>query len=164
MLSLFHVSASVALLATALAVTRVNAVHALLHLIVSVLAAGGVMLSIGAPLAAALQVLLYAGAILVLFVFVVMLIHPGTGASRQEKSWMAPRHWIVPTLMSGLVLAVLWRHFAPVDLGEPAAEPHVKDVGVQFYGPYLLAVELGSFLLLAGLVSAWRIARPVDPK
>lgn len=159
MFSLFHVSAAISLLATAIAVTRVNAIHALLNLIVSVLAAAGVMLSIGAPLAAALQVLLYAGAILVLFVFVVMLIQPGTGAT--EREWLEPRHWLVPGLLSALVLAALLRHLGLVDRGQTPIALDVKQVGLRFYGPYLLVVELGSFLLLAGLVSAWRIGRPV---
>ena len=67
---LFYISAAVALAATILAMTRTNAIHALIYLIVSLLAIAVIFFLIGAPFAAALEVVIYAGAIMVLFVFV----------------------------------------------------------------------------------------------
>ena len=75
---LFYVAATIALLATGLALTRANAAHALIYLIVSLLAVAVVFFLVGEPFAAALEIVIYAGAIMVLFVFVIMMIGPAT--------------------------------------------------------------------------------------
>ena len=82
----------VAVVASLLVVTRSNAVHALLYLIVSLLGAAVVFSTLGAPFAAALEVILYAGAIMVLFVFVLMMLDLRGGAIERERSWLAGRH------------------------------------------------------------------------
>ena len=66
----FYTAATVALVATVMAMTRANAIHALIYLIVSLLAVAVIFFLIGAPFAAALEIVIYAGAIMVLFVFV----------------------------------------------------------------------------------------------
>ena len=68
-ISLFYVAATVALIATIFAMTRINAIHALIYLIVSLLAVAVIFYLIGAPFVAALEIVIYAGAIMVLFVF-----------------------------------------------------------------------------------------------
>ena len=73
-----------------------DAVHALLYLIVSLLAVALVFFTLGAPFVAALEVIVYAGAIMVLFVFVVMMLNLGPSAAEQERRWLAPRTWVGP--------------------------------------------------------------------
>ena len=82
MLIVFYIAGAVAILATVLMLTRLNAVHALLYLVVSLLAVAVVFYTLGAPFVAALEVIIYAGAIMVLFVFVVMMLNLGEQASR----------------------------------------------------------------------------------
>ena len=77
---LFYLSSAVAVAATLMMVTRLKAVHALLYLIVSLLAVALIFYVIGAPFVAALEVIIYAGAIMVLFLFVVMLMNLGRRA------------------------------------------------------------------------------------
>ena len=77
MLAVFYISAVVALVATLIAITRRHAVHALLYLIASLLAIAVVFYTLGAPFMAALELIIYAGAIMVLFVFVIMLLNAG---------------------------------------------------------------------------------------
>ena len=72
-LGLFYIAATVSLISTVLAVTRYNAAHALIYLIISLLASAIIFYLVGAPFAAVLEVVIYAGAIMVLFVFVIML-------------------------------------------------------------------------------------------
>ncbi|MFC4253026.1 NADH-quinone oxidoreductase subunit J [Sinimarinibacterium flocculans] len=157
---LFSTCAAIAVLATALAISRPDPVHALLNLIVSLLATAGVMFSLGAALAAALQVLVYAGAIMVLFVFVVMLLNAGPEARERERRLLRPRYWLLPSAMCAVLLAqLLYGMATPAVAPAAGIAVEAKAVGIRFYGPYLLAVELGSFLLLAGLVAAWRIGR-----
>ena len=81
---------AVAIVSTALMITRLNAVHALLYLIVSLLAVAVVFYTLGAPFVAALEVIIYAGAIMVLFVFVVMMLNLGDEAARAERALSSP--------------------------------------------------------------------------
>jgi NADH-quinone oxidoreductase subunit J len=67
-LALFYLAAGISLVSTILAVTRVNATHALIYLIISLLASAIIFYLVGAPFAAVLEVVIYAGAIMVLFV------------------------------------------------------------------------------------------------
>lgn len=162
MITLFYGASAVALAATLLAITRAHAVHALLYLITSFLGVAGMIAALGAPFAAMLEVVVYAGAIMVLFVFVVMLLNLGPGVAYQERRWLRARYWIGPGLLCGLLfaqlLSLLWTQ-GGVGSG---AEIGPKAVGIALMGPYLLAVELGSMLLLAALISAYHIGRP-DP-
>jgi len=83
----FYLMALVAIVSTVRVVTNANPVHALLSLIVSLLAVAGMFLTIGAPFAAALEVIVYAGAIMVLFVFVVMMLNLGQHTVKQDSKW-----------------------------------------------------------------------------
>ena len=89
----FVISALVAVAATAMVITRRSAVHALFYLVVSLLAVAVIMYILGGPFVAALEVIIYAGAIMVLFVFVIMLIG-------HENVAVPPRSWIGPSLLA----------------------------------------------------------------
>ncbi|MGH8442449.1 MAG: NADH-quinone oxidoreductase subunit J [Nevskiaceae bacterium] len=160
----FYFAATVALFCTVYTVTSRNPVHALLYLIVSLLAVAVIFFLFGAPFAALLEVIVYAGAIMVLFVFVVMMLNLGDAAEREARLF-APRVWIGPSLMALVLLAeILWLLIQGGGAIEPAASPFgtevtVKQVGIAMYGPYLLAVELASMLLLGALVAAFHLAR-----
>ncbi|KPV40494.1 NADH dehydrogenase [Thiohalorhabdus denitrificans] len=155
----FYLSALIALAATLRVVTAANAVHALLYLVVSLLAVALVFFVLGAPFAAALEVIIYAGAIVVLFVFVVMMLNLGEEAEQQERSWLRPGIWWGPGLLAALLFIelVLLLTGAVHSTGGAMVAP--KAVGIALYGPYLLAVELGAFLLLGGLVGAYHLGR-----
>ena len=83
----FYSAALVAILATLGVVTGKNPVHALLNLIVSLLAVAMIFFAIGAPFAAVLEIIVYAGAIMVLFVFVEMMLCLGRPTEQQERYW-----------------------------------------------------------------------------
>ena len=151
--AVFALSALVAVAATVLVITRRNAVHALLYLVVSLLAVAVIMFLLGAAFVAALEVIIYAGAIMVLFVFVIMLIgHEGIA--------MNPRAWIGPSVLSAVLLAELVWVLAGGHLtSSPVTEIGPKQVGIALFGPYLLGAEMAAFLLLAGLVGAFHLGR-----
>jgi NADH-quinone oxidoreductase subunit J len=155
-----YLEATVAVIATLLAITNYNPLHALLYLIVSLLAVAMVFFNLGAPFAGILEVIVYAGAIMVLFVFVVMLLNLGKATVDQERRWLRPRSWIGPGLLSLGLLAELGRVLA--QRGDDALAGQAiaaTQVGMALYGPYILAVELASMLLLAGLVTAFHLGR-----
>lgn len=160
---LFYIAGAVAVLASLLVITRSHAVHALLYMIVSLLAVSLVFVSLGAPFLAALEVIVYAGAIMVLFIFVIMMLNVGPQSSAQESQWLEPGAWTGPALLSALLLGLLI--FVLSTHGVPGLEGVVvspADVGRAAFGPYLIAVELAAILLLAGLVGAYHIGRKED--
>ena len=114
MVTAFYIASAVAVVATTMVIINVNVVHALLYLVVSLLAAAIVFYVLGAPFAAALEVIVYAGAIMVLFVFVVMMLNLGEAAARQERQWLAPGIWIGPAGLSAVLLGelvyLLWQN------------------------------------------------------
>ncbi len=159
--AIFYISATVAVAATAMVITRHSAIHALLYLIVSLLAVALVFFVLGAPFVAALEVIIYAGAIMVLFVFVMMMLNIGPQRTVQERQWLSPGAWIGPVVL-GLILAAeviyVLRHVDARLPGGSAVLP--EQVGAALFGTYLLAVELASLLLMAGLVGAYHLGRP----
>ncbi len=158
MASIFYISAAIAILTTLLAITRANAIHALLNLIVSLLAVAVIFFVLGAPFIAALEVIIYAGAIMVVFVFAVMMVNAGDDVMTQERRWLQPAGWIVPAICSAILLGQIVYVLLSgktAALGTGMVSP--KQVGIALYGPYLLGVELASMLLLSGLVGAYHL-------
>ncbi len=160
-LILFYITSAVAVFSTVMMVTRLNAVHGLLYLILSLLAVGVIFFLLGAHFAAVLEVIIYAGAIMVLFVFVIMMLNQGQQTIDQERAWLQPGIWIGPSLLAIILFAeMVWviMHGGNAETGQVV---NSKQVGVSLYGPYLLAVELASMLLLAGLVGAYHLGQPM---
>ena len=156
----FYIASLVAVISTFMVITRKNAVHALLYLVVSLLSVALIFFLLGAPFVAALEVIIYAGAIMVLFVFVIMMLNLGPQSAETEKQWLVPGIWVGPSVLTAILAAeliyVLGRgQLRPSDI-------HVvtpKQVGMTLLGPYVLGVELASLLLLAGLVGAFHLGR-----
>ncbi len=167
----FYFAALLAIVASLKVVTGKNTVHALLYLVVSLLAVAVCFYLMGAPFAAGLEVIVYAGAILVLFVFAIMMFGLG-----QDETLHAPsvdgriygtkvnkfNLWFGPFLLALLLLTEL---VYAINSGEIQAKLtsntiDAKQVGILLYGPYLLAVEIASFLLLAGLIGGYHFAKP----
>jgi NADH-quinone oxidoreductase subunit J len=154
----FYIASSVAVVSTALMLTRLHIVHALLYLIVSLLGVAVVFYLLGASFVAALEIIVYAGAIMVLFVFVVMMLNLGAAAAEVEKRWLTPRIWVGPVVLASILITeVLYLvRGSTAGLGAGGVEP--KQVGIALFGPYLIGVELASLLLLAGLVGAYHLS------
>lgn len=158
--AIFYISASVAVVSTAMALSRQNAVHALLYLIVSLLSVALIFFILGAPFAAALEVIIYAGAIMVLFVFVIMMLNLGPPAIETERQWLRPKIWIGPVLLSSVLMAELVFVISHTNFHSAGIhEIDSRALGLALFGPYVLGVELASILLLAGLVGAYHLAR-----
>lgn len=156
----FYLCGLVAVLTTLRVITHTNPVHALLYLIISLLAVAGVFFSLGAYFAGALEIIVYAGAIMVLFVFVVMMLNLGESVQAQEREWLKPTVWIGPGVLSLVLLGVMIYAIRSVnDQGIDGTMIDAKAVGISLFGPYVLGVELASMLLLAGLVVAYHIGR-----
>src|SRR5258708_3065936 len=149
---IFYIAGAVAVISTIVMLTRLNLVHALLYLIVSLLAVAVDFFALGAPFAAALEAIVYAGAIRVFFLFVVMMLNIGRPATETERQWLTPGIWTGPVILASILMieVVYLARTASASLGTGATGP--KQVGIALFGPYMIGVELASMLLLAGVV------------
>src|SRR5690606_7640376 len=100
MIILFYIASIVAVVSTLMVITRLSAIHALLYMIVSLLSIAVIFFIAGAPFIAALEVIIYAGAIMVLFVFAVMMLNLGDKSVEHEKHLLSGKMWIGPSILS----------------------------------------------------------------
>ncbi len=157
--TIFYITAAVAIISSLLAITNKNPIHALLYLILSLLSISVIFYTLGAPFIAALEVIVYAGAIMVLFIFVVMMLNVGL-QEEQENKWLTPQMFLIPSILAAallvlFVIALKDFHFEK----HPAIVVGPKEVGISLFTTYLIAVELSAILLLAGIVGAYHLGK-----
>jgi NADH-quinone oxidoreductase subunit J len=155
---LFYIAAAVTFFATLRVITHVHPVHALLYLVVALIALALIFYLLGAQFAAALEIIIYGGAIMVLFIFVVMLLGPL--AVERERTWLTPDAWVGPSILALVLLAEVGYLIAVGDhTASVVAETRQKGISIALYGPYIIGVELASMLLLPGLIGAYHLGR-----
>lgn len=163
---MFYILGAIAVIATLLAITRRNPVHAVIFLVNSFFALALLFYLLGAPLVAAWEVIIYAGAIMVLFLFIIMMleISPGQEADR----FGANRYqWIPILLLAGALgtCTLLLTGLDPVTAeGIPRWYASPRDFGYVLFKEYALAVEVVSFQLLFAAVGAFYVGRPERKK
>ena len=170
-LLLFYLFAAIAVGASLMVVLGRNPMHSVLLLIVSFAALAGLYVGLEAPFAAVVQIIIYAGAIMVLFLFVVMLLN----AHREDEAPAGGAGLLARPLRLGAALAVLlvaelaWALTRAARGGEtllqagagadPAALQSVRTVGNVLYTEYSLAFEVTSILIIVAMVGAVVLAR-----
>ena len=156
---IFYLLGLVTVAATVLAITRSNLVHAVVFLVVSFFGTAMLFYLLGAPFVAILEVIIYAGAIMVLFLFIIMMLRPekprGNGGS-------LVRRWLPALVLAGVTLAImiLLMVAAPgsaTPLAAAMASP--LEFGRALYQRHWFAVEVASFLLFVALVGALYLGR-----
>jgi NADH-quinone oxidoreductase subunit J len=153
----FYIAACVAIISTILAISGRNAIHSLLFLILSLLSISVIFYLLSAPFIAALEVIIYAGAIMVLFIFVTMMLNIGI-ERETEKKWLQPKMWIIPSALAAILLVDLLlalKNITPVITDREAIQP--KQVGISLFSTYLIAVEIAAILLMAGVIGAYHL-------
>jgi NADH-quinone oxidoreductase subunit J len=161
----FYIAGAIAVITTLLVIKSKNAAQALLYLAVSLISVAVIFYDLGAPFMAALEVIIYAGSIIVLFIFVVMMLNLGKHATEAEARLLRPGMWIGPTILAAILVGELAYMLARGNSTAPAASVIVpRQVGLALYGPYLLGVELSSILLMGALVGAYHLGWHKQPK
>ncbi|UDG79169.1 NADH-quinone oxidoreductase subunit J [Candidatus Ecksteinia adelgidicola] len=156
----FYLLGLIAIAGTIRIITHTNPMHALLYLIVVLFAISGIFFSIGAYFAGALEVIIYSGAIAVLFVFVVMMLNIGKILEKQERVWTKLSLWIGPGLLSLLLFIILIISIFKMPSKNITGKIlDAKLVGISLFSYYLLVTELASILLLGGLIVSCHIGR-----
>jgi len=162
MVPAFYVASGIAVVSTILMITRLRVIHSLLYLVISMLAIAVMFYTLGAPFVAALEAIVYAGAIMVLFVFMTMTLNLNDETVENNNVWMGFKCWICPIVLTGALLAE-FVYTAVAAVRQPLVGPIVQhiiepeQVGIVLFGPWLLGVELVSMLLLAGIIGAYRL-------
>jgi NADH-quinone oxidoreductase subunit J len=156
---LFYLLATVIVLSTGMAITRRNLAHAVVYLVISFFGSALLFYLLGAPLLAALEVIIYAGAIMILFLFVVMMIR-----LEQIETPLFPLPQMVPALVSAGLYAVIGALLLTSDV--PATEAWLESAvatptafGRFLFTKHWLAIEMASLLLLVALIGALHIGR-----
>jgi len=155
---LFYILAAVILVTTALAVTRRNLVHAVVYLVFSFFGTALLFYLFGAPLLAALEVIIYAGAVMVLFLFIVMMLR----VEKIKERLSPPGQWVPAAAIGVLYLAVGWLLLVsrPDGAGEvTAAMASPARFGAFVFERHWLAIEIVSLLLLVALIGALHLGK-----
>lgn len=158
---LFYILGFILLAATLMCITRRNPVHAVIYLVAGFFALALMFYLLGAPLVAAWQVIVYAGAIMVLFLFIIMMLGLAPQETPPGPGWQ--RWGPLVLLSSGLLACSLLLIFqdpaAAQELGGYTLTPQA--LGEALFGRYALAVEVVSFQLLFATIGAWLLGRPL---
>jgi NADH-quinone oxidoreductase subunit J len=168
-LILFYTFATIAIVSAILVVTQRNVVHSAAFLGATLFAVAGIFLTLHAEFLAGVQVIVYVGGILVLFIFVMMLI--ALERSMHERQYN--RQWTLALIISGiLILEIVYGLYRGKDsFVLPAAPPtaaaqvagNSEQVGTALYTTYLLPFEIASILLLVAIVGAVVLAKKKTP-
>ncbi|MGA8492993.1 MAG: NADH-quinone oxidoreductase subunit J [Terriglobales bacterium] len=157
----FYFLSGLTLLSGVLVVTRKNPVHSALALIFGLLAQAGLYLMLYAPFVAGVQIILYAGGIMVLFLFVIMLVN----IERSQREEQFNKQWLVG-LLAALALGVLFvvvyvkgKNLFPYHAAPPAESSNTQQIAVMLYGQYMFAFEIASLLLLVAIIGAVVMAK-----
>jgi NADH-quinone oxidoreductase subunit J len=157
----FYVLAGLAVLGGILVITRRNAVHSALALIMTLLALAGLYLMLNAPFVAGVQIILYAGGIMVLFLFVIMLV----SIEKSQKEEQFNKQWIAglgaALALGGLfvVVYVKGRALFPEGAMLPPENNNTQEIAKYLYGDYLFTFEIASLLLLVAIIGAVVMAK-----
>ena len=157
----FYFLATATIVSAILVITQRNAVHSALALIVTLLSLAGLYLMLYAPFVAGVQIILYAGGIMVLFLFVIMLV----SIEKAQREEQFNNQWAVG-LVATLVLAALFMYvyvkgnaIFPTRAVALPETLNTQQVGIWLYGRYLLPFEVASLLLLVAIVGAVVMAK-----
>jgi NADH-quinone oxidoreductase subunit J len=160
-IAMFLILAAVVVAGAVSLILQRHPIHSALSLIVVMVALAGLYLLQGAEFVAAVQIIVYAGAIMVLFVFVIMLLNAGE-EERSNVSRLA-RFVGVPVGLVFLVEVAYWIGRATAHLGGPPAEMvSTRDLSSLLFREYVFPFELTSFLILIALLGALVLARRED--
>jgi NADH-quinone oxidoreductase subunit J len=157
----FYFLSGLTLVSGILVITQKNPVHSALALIFGLLSQAGLYLMLYAPFVAGVQIILYAGGIMVLFLFVIMLVN----LERSQKEEQFNQQWLVGLLaagaLGGLFLTVYMKgkDLFPEHIAQPAENSNTQQIAVMLYGQYMFAFEIASLLLLVAIIGAVVMAK-----
>jgi len=157
----FYLLSGLAVIGGVLVITRRNAVHSALALIVTLLAVSGLYLMLYAPFVAGVQIIVYAGGIMVLFLFVIMLVNLERTVKERQFNRIWPIGVVAAVALLGLFVSVYvkGKNLFPEPRLPLAEANNTQEIGVMLYGNYMFAFEIASLLLLVAILGAVIMAK-----
>src|ERR1700716_1621963 len=144
----FYLLSALTVLSGVAVIMRKNPVHSALALILALLGQAGLYLMLYAPFVAGVQIILYAGGIMVLFLFVIMLVN----IEKSQKEEQFNKQWLVglgAALALGLLFVLVYvkgKSLFPYHIAQPIESSNTQQIGVMLYGQYMFAFEIASLL------------------
>jgi len=161
---IFLYFAVVILVSALIMITRRNPIHSVMFMLLLFFHVAGVFVLLNAEFLAAVQLIVYAGAILILYLFVAMLlsVDKESVAARANRFWP----WIAAfgVLVAAEIVLLISRGSFPAEAGQTMrpASTGVSELGITLYQKYLIPVEIASLILLVGLVGAVMLAKKTE--
>ncbi len=157
----FYFLSALAVLSGLLVITRRNAVHSALALIVTLLSVAGLYLMLYAPFVAGVQIIVYAGGIMVLFLFVIMLVNIERVTKERQFNRIWPIGVLAAVALLGLFVSVYveGKKLFPEPRVPLAEANNTQQIGILLYGNYMFAFEIASLLLLVAILGAVIMAK-----
>lgn len=134
-------------------------VHSVLWLILTFISAAGLFVLVGAEFVAMLLVIVYVGAVAVLFLFVVMMLDVNATVAREGFTRYAALGGLIAAIVVGELLALLWLRSSGLPITQPLASmpdghSNTREIGLELFGGHVFEFELAAFLLLLAIVAA----------
>jgi NADH-quinone oxidoreductase subunit J len=167
--TLFYLFGSIATIASLLVIAQRNPIYSVLLLIASFGALSGLYVLLDAPFVAVIQIIVYAGAIMVLFLFVVMLLNAPQEETHEEERSLPGRHGPLrfgAVLACALAVELGWALTSESGGGgafPPGSVNSVAEIGRLLFTDYAFSFEVTSILILVALVGAVVLARRETP-
>lgn len=157
--ALFYLFAGALVLSALRVITVKNPVHAALFLVLAFSNAAILWVQMGAEFLGIILVLVYVGAVMVLFLFVVMMLDINTSTLREGVTRYAPMGLVIAGIIAGEVAWSVWgQHLGVANAMSPAQAPahisNTEELGQVLYTHYVYAFEIAAVILLLGIVSA----------
>ncbi|WP_343128720.1 NADH-quinone oxidoreductase subunit J [Buchnera aphidicola (Kurisakia onigurumii)] len=150
---IFYFFGLIAIFSVFLTIIQKNPVYSLLYFIIFLISISGIYYTIGFSFIAALEIIIYAGAIMVLFIFVIMTLNLDTDIQNKDN-YLQKKKWIFPSFLSLILFFLFFLSFLH-SLGNKKNIlyiPDIKSIGVFLFGPYIYIVEISSMLLLSAII------------
>ncbi|WP_343192711.1 NADH-quinone oxidoreductase subunit J [Buchnera aphidicola (Taiwanaphis decaspermi)] len=153
---IFYFCSLIAILTTFLTIFQKKLINSLLFFLISLIATSGIFFSLGSYFSGSLEIIIYAGAIMILFVFVIMMLNIEQKKIIKKKFFEKIKKYVLPSLIS-LILLIFFVCIIRKSLNNEQIlfnKFDIKNVGEKLFGPYILLVELSSLLILSALIIA----------
>ena len=159
-LIIFYVLAALAVIGGLSLIVQKHPIHSALSLIVVMVALAGLYLLMGAEFVAAVQIIVYGGAIMVLFVFVIMLLNAGIEEHTNFSKLAGYAGLPLGIALTGFIAAAIARSTATVQAAAPSVSPEVtKSISQMIFKQFVYPFELTSFLILVAIMGAIVLAQ-----
>jgi len=152
----FYGLAGLAVISALLVITLKNPIHSAISLIVTLLSLAGLYLMLYAPFVAGVQIILYVGGIMVLFLFVIMLVNLDRAGREERYSRQWPAGLLASAVLGGLFVFVYVKGSSifPQQIAMLPETSNTQQMGLALYQTYMLPFEIASLLLLVAIVGA----------